>query len=338
MLTTKKILIIGPAWVGDMIMSQTLYKFIKQNNPDAVIDVIAPKATCSLLSFMPEVRKAILFEGERGKLNFWQRFRLAKQLRVEKYDQAIITPNSFKSAFIPFFAKIKQRTGWLGEQRYGLLNDYRLLDKQKYPLMIERFAALAIDAKAAVPTSLPYPKFTVNEDQVTEALKKLNITLTNKPVLALCPGAEFGPAKRWPAEYYAEIAKQKLAEGWDIWLFGSPKESDAAKLIQIVTNNACVDLVGKTNLIEAITIMSKASAVVCNDSGLMHVAAALNKPLVVVYGSSSPKFTPPLSKDVKILSLNLDCSPCFKRECPLGHLNCLKHLMPERVLHALNDL
>ncbi len=334
-----KFLIVGPAWVGDMIMSQTLYKYIKQLHPDAIIDVLAPQATVALLALMPEVRNAITVELGHGQFNLVTRYQLGKKLRAEKYDHAIVTPNSFKSALTPFFANIPQRTGWLGEQRYILLNDARRLDKQKYPLMIQRFAALAINKHEALPEQLPFPKFLMNAEHVSQALDVvLGQKTINKPILALCPGAEFGPAKRWPYEYYAAVAQQKVAEGWAVWLFGSPKEAEAATIIQQATNNACVDVIGKTTLLQAISLLSLTSAVICNDSGLMHVAAALDKPLVVVYGSSSPKFTPPLSQQVKMLSLNLDCSPCFKRECPLGHLHCLKKLMPEQVLNAIQEL
>lgn len=333
-----KYLVVGPAWVGDMIMAQSLFKFIKQQDSNAIIDVMAPKSTLDLLLLMPEVRQSIPIDLGHGQFNLCTRYQLGKKLRAEKYDQAIITPNSLKSALMPFFAKIPRRTGWLGEQRYILLNDSRRLNKLKYPLMIQRFAALALEKNAPLPEKLPFPKFSVNAQKVATTVAKLDLVLTGKPILALCPGAEFGPAKRWPPEYYAEVAKQKLKEGWDVWLFGSPKESEAAIVVQEATGYACVDLVGKTKLLQAIDLMSLTAAVICNDSGLMHVAAALDKPLVVLYGSSSPKFTPPLSDQVKILTLALDCSPCFKRECPLGHLNCLNKLMPDLALQALEEL
>lgn len=338
--THKKYLIVGPAWVGDMIMSQTLYKFIKEKEPTAIIDVLAPKSTVALLALMPEVRRAITLDLGHGDLNLKKRYKLGRNLRQESYDHVLVTPNSLKSALIPFFAKIPRRTGWLGEQRYFLLNDIRRLDPVKYPLMIERFAALALDKTAALPAELPKPRFFIPPEQIQSSWHKIfgDREPSKKKILALCPGAEFGPAKRWPYEYYAELAKTKLAEGWEVWLFGSPKESEAAELIQKTTDNGCVDLIGKTGLLDAIALLSMVSLVVSNDSGLMHVAAALAKPLVVIYGSSSPKFTPPLSEQVKILSLGLECSPCFKRNCPLEHLNCLKGLKPELVLKAIDEL
>lgn len=333
-----KYLIIGAAWVGDMIMSQTLFTFVKQNDPAAIIDVVAPKATVALVELMPEIRQGIVLESGHGDFNLFARYHLGKKLRAEKYDQVLVIPNSWKSALIPFFAKIPRRTGWLGEQRYMLLNDWRKLNKEKYPLMIQRLAALAITKNATLPQKLPYPKLTITSAMIDAALEKTHLSKPTKPILALCPGAEFGPAKRWPPEYYAEVAAQKLAEGYEVWLFGSPKEAEAAEVIQQHTQQRCVNLVGKTKLLDAVALMSLATAVVTNDSGLMHIAAALDKPLVAIYGSSSPQFTPPLSDKVMVLSLGLDCSPCFQRECPLGHLNCLKKLPASMVLQALSTI
>jgi len=332
------ILIIGPAWVGDMMMSQVLLKLIKAQHPDAPIDVIAPPHSAPLLARMPEVRHFIPLAIGHGKLELKIRYEMAKSLRATGYQQAYVLPNSFKSAFIPFLAKIPKRTGWLGECRLGLLNDVRFLDKSALPLMIQRFAALAFPRNAPLPTTLPWPALNVDEAVVASTLQAVGLSKPTKPILALCPGAEFGPAKRWPAYHYAEVAKQKLAEGYDVWLLGSPKEQADAAEIMAITDQRCVDLTGKTSLAQAIDLLSLASIVVSNDSGLMHIAAALQRPLVVLYGSSSPGFTPPLSDKVEILSLHLPCSPCFKRECPLGHLKCLVDLMPAQVLTAIGKL
>lgn len=334
---TKKILVVAPAWVGDMVMSQVLYKLLKAQG-DVQIDLVAPKHSGPLAARMPEVHTFIDLPLGHGQFELAARRALGKRLREAHYDQAIVLPNSWKSALVPWFANIPVRTGWLGEMRFGLLNDARRLDKKRYPLMIERFAALAYPNKASLPEQLPWPSLHADAKNLARVIALLNIPITGKPILGLCPGAEFGPAKRWPDAYFAEVAKQKIAQGWDVWLFGSPKEKPQADLIQSVTNNGCVDLVGKTALADAIDLMSATNAIISNDSGLMHIAAALGKPLVVMYGSSSPGFTPPLSHTVKVLNLELDCSPCFKRECPLGHLNCLKQMHPEMVLSALDSL
>lgn len=329
MSTPKKILIIGPSWIGDMIMAQTLFKLLKQRE-DCIIDVLAPAHSAAVVTRMPEIRQLIPLPLTHGELGLTKRYQLGKQLRAEHYDQAIVMPRSFKSALIPFFARIPKRTGWIGEARFGLLNDFRRLNKQALPLCVQRFAAHAFAKNETLPEKLPWPELTQGE-------KPANIT-ENRPILALCPGAAFGEAKRWPAEHYAAVAKQKLKEGWAVWLFGSKAEMPQTQAIQDLCDNQCVDYAGQLQLTETMDLMSCANAVVANDSGLMHIAAALSRPLVVVYGSTSPRFTPPLSDNVQMVSLGLSCSPCFKRECPLGHLNCLKQLTPDLVLKSLEEL
>ena len=333
----NNILIIGPAWVGDMVMAQTLFILLREHNPDINIDVLAPDWNKPLLERMGQVNNALSLPFKHGELNCRGRYKIAKLLRHKNYDQAIVLPNSWKSALIPFWAKISLRTGWRGEMRYGLLNDCRILDKTKLPLMIQRFCALALPGRQKLPDYLPRPSLVSQEEKISVAIDKHHIK-TDKPIMALCPGAEFGPAKRWPARHYAKVAKSKLERGYQVWLFGSSNDQATAAEIQKEVNNTCVDLTGKTSLAEAIDLLSLADCVVSNDSGLMHIAAALARPLVVLYGSSSPGFTPPLSDNVEILSENLACSPCFQRECPLKHLNCLRNLQSERVLDALMRL
>ncbi len=330
-----KFLIIGPAWVGDMVMSQTLYQRLKQIYPDCIIDVIAPAWSEAILARMPEVNTAIHLPITHGELKLRQRYQLAKSLRQRCYTHAIVLPNSWKSALIPWWAKIPTRTGYRGEMRWGLLNDIRTLDKQRYPLMIEQFMALA---QTTNKTHACKPRLIVSATDVDTALHKHHLNTHNKPILGLCPGAEYGPAKRWPAQHFATVAKEKLAQGWQIWIFGSAKEQPIATTIQQHCQQKCIDLTGKTNLAQAIDLLSLTDAVITNDSGLMHIASALQRPLIALYGSSSPAFTPPLSANAKILSLQLSCSPCFKRECPLGHFKCLTDLMPQRVLNTLNEL
>lgn len=323
-----------------MVMAQALFIRLRETHADCEIHVLAPDWSRPLIDRMPEVKKAIAMPIGHGSFNWQGRKQLGKFLQAEQYDQAIILPNSWKSALIPFFAKAKKRTGWLGEMRYGLLNDARKLDKQAYPLMVERFVALADAAGAILPQPLPRAALQVNKDDVVKSLEKYSLN-TSKPVLALCPGAEFGPAKKWPEQYYAEVAQEKLKQGWQVWIYGSVKDEAVAEKIkqQLVSHSEhCHVLAGQTSLAEAIDLLSVADAVVSNDSGLMHIAAALNRTLVAVYGSTSTAFTPPMADKVKTISMDLDCSPCFKRECPLGHLNCLKELKPSMVLTALDNL
>lgn len=337
-----KILIVGPSWVGDMVMAQSLFIALKREHPDCIIDVLAPNWSRPIIERMPEVRQALELPFGHGDLKFKERKAFAKSLQDEAYDQAISLPNSLKSALIPFWAKIPKRTGWRGEMRYLLLNDIRALDKQHYPLMIERFIALAYPKDAVLPSPLPHPALNINPETRDQALEKFQLSQRSRPVLALCPGAEFGESKRWPQDKYAKLAARRIDKGWSVWLFGSANDQPVAEAIMAELNEAqlenCVSLVGKTNLAEAVDLMSVADAVVTNDSGLMHIAAALNKPLVVVYGSTSPEFTPPLSDAVQIERLDLPCSPCFERECPLKHNDCMKKLSCEQVDTALTAL
>lgn len=334
------ILIIGPSWVGDMVMAQTLFTCLKQRHPDCQIDVLAPDWSRPILERMPEVRAALSFPLGHGVLELATRRKIGQSL-AGQYDQAILLPNSLKSALVPFFAKVPKRTGWKGEMRYGLLNDIRTLDKERLPLMIERFMALAYEPDAELPKPYPQPRLAIDDASREAALTKFGLGL-DRPVLALCPGAEFGEAKRWPAEYYAKVAELKIRAGWQVWLFGSKNdhpgcEDIRARLIPGLREES-VNLAGETSLAEAIDLLSCAGAVVSNDSGLMHVAAALNRPLVAVYGSTSPQFTPPLTDQVEIVRLGLECSPCFERTCRFGHYNCLRELKPRPVIEALDRL
>ena len=330
----RKYLIIGPSWVGDMVMAQSLFIDLKQREPDCQIDVLAPAWTAALIDRMPEVSELVAAGFNHGKLSLGERIRLGKTLRGRNYSNAILLPNSLKSALVPAIAKIATRTGWLGEQRWGLLNDIRRLDKSAIPMTVQRFIALGLPKGSPVRpiTDAPAPHLKVDETQVKANLLDNQLT-TDKPILVLCPGAEFGASKQWPTKYYAQVAQHYLAEGWQVWLMGSDNDRKACDEISQLNNGQCQILAGKTTLPQAIDLMSLASLVVSNDSGLMHIAAALQKPLVAVYGSTDPGHTPPLSGNHAIARLGLDCSPCFKRECPLQHLDCLRKLKPEAVIN-----
>jgi heptosyltransferase-2 len=349
-----------------MIMAQTLFKRLHERHPNLILDVLAPAWTLALLQHMPEVNEAIALPFGHGELKLLDRYRFGKSLRARQYDQAIVLPNSLKSALIPFFARIPQRTGFVGEMRYGLLNDARKLDKQALPLMVDRFCQLAKPAKSpptpllqSGKTAISVPPFVkggprgnlnhgpnlgqlspclhVEESEQHATLHMLGLT-TDKPIAAFCIGAEYGPAKRWPASYFAELGKILTGNGYDIWLIGSSKEAEIGASIEQSSGGLCHNLCGKTNLSEAIDMLAASDLVVSNDSGLMHVAAALDKPMLALYGSSSPGFTPPLSDKARVVSLNLECSPCFERECPLGHFNCMMQLTPERVAEEIEKL
>ncbi len=332
-------LVVGPSWVGDMVMAQSLFILLRQNRPDEVIDVLAPSWSEPLLARMPEVRRAITMPVGHGQLQLRQRLALGKTLRAEGYARAILLPNSLKSALVPWFARIPQRIGWRGEWRYGLLNDVRRLDPQRYPLMVQRFAALAFPEGVLLPEPLPWPRLRVDAAS-TAALRQQHGL--EKPFVALCPGAEFGPAKRWPAAHYAAVAAAFMHRGLGVALFGSANDQPVARALldalPDTLRQRCVDLTGRTRLADALDLLAAAQLVVSNDSGLMHAAAALERPLVVLYGSTSPGFTPPLARRVQILQLAVDCGPCFRRECPLQHLKCLRDLAPGQVLAAADHL
>lgn len=333
MIDRENILIVGPSWVGDMVMAQALFKVIKARHDNVHIDVLAPAWSHPILERMPEVNEAFVMPVGHGKLQLKTRYVLAKKLRLNAYDQAFILPNSFKSALIPFLSRIALRTGWLGEVRWGLVNDIRYLNKKRYPLMVQRYLALGFKRGEPFNHQDYYPHLVVNENKCQAALQKYKL-VTDRPVLMLCPGAQYGASKRWPEEYYAKVATQFIAKGGQVWLMGGKGEKPTIRIIQHLCQNQCEEL-SDTTLAEAIDLMSLVDTVISNDSGMMHIAAALDKRLIAIFGSSSPDFTPPLSKKAKVLSLEMSCKPCFKRECPLKHHKCMREITPEQVLALL---
>lgn len=322
-------------------MAQSLFKTLRACYPEMNIDVLAPAWTESLLVRMSEVREIIVQPVGHGRLALGERYRLGRRLRKAAYDWSLILPNSWKSALIPYFARIPRRSGFLGEFRYGLLNDVRHLNRQESPSTVQRFVTLGLSKKAGVPdlNSLPIPQLQVDQKRLSASIKRLELD-GSRPALALCPGAEYGPAKRWPPEYFAAIARYYNSQGWQSWIFGSDRDRSIAEAVCHHAGPGCINLAGKTSLEEVVDLMSACQAVVSNDSGLMHLAAAIGRPLVAIFGSSDPGFTPPLAMPGRffIERLDLECSPCFERECPLGHLRCLRGLHPERIMRALDTL
>ncbi len=333
---SRAVLVVGPSWVGDMVMAQSLFKALLENEPETAIDVLAPGWSLPLLRRMPEVRQGVEMPLGHGRLGLAERWRQGRSLRG-RYDRAILLPNSWKSAIVPYAAGIPVRTGWRGEMRYGLLNDLRRLDKARYPMTVQRFVALAGAADAPLPAIRP-PRLVVREADVQAAARALGANKSEtRRVLALCPGAEYGPAKQWPTVHFAELGRNMARQGWDLWLFGSEKDQAVCEGIA-ATCKVVTNLAGRTTLEQAVDLMSLADAVVSNDSGLMHVAAALDRPLVALYGSSDPGFTPPLNPEHEIVNLGLDCSPCFQRECPLGTTACLVDMSVAQVEAALHQV
>jgi heptosyltransferase II len=327
----NRILVVGPSWVCDTVLAQPLIMRLRAGSANLQIDVLAPPWTVALLQRMPEVGDVIENPFKHGELKVFGRRRLGMDLRARRYDAAIVLPNSLKSALPPFFASIPVRTGYRGEMRVGLLNDVRHLDERRLPTLAERFAALAQPPGTVLHRPLPRPHLRTDPANRVRVVESLGLSL-GRPIAAFCPGAEYGAAKRWPTEHYARLAERLLQAGLQIWVIGSPNDAPiGAEIAAAVRQPGIANLCGRTSLADAIDLLAAAAVVVSNDSGLMHVAAALDRPLIALYGSSSPGYTPPLSGAASILSLQLPCSPCFKRECPLGHLRCLRDLDPGQV-------
>jgi heptosyltransferase-2 len=328
----RKILIVGPSWVGDMVMAQSLFMSLKADG-ECEIDVLAPAWSLPILSRMPEVRRGVVMPLGHGQFGLAARRNLGKELSREGYDQSIVLPGSFKSALVPFFARIPQRTGFRGEMRYGLINDMRPLDRALLPMTVQRFVALGQRETATAPVFPPSPRLHANPDNQTALRKRFKLD-TARPAIVFMPGAEYGPAKQWPPTHYDKLAHLLAARGFQIWVLGSEKDTAAARPITN-GNPSVLDFTGHTSLGDAVDLIALSSAAVCNDSGLMHVAAALDVPLVAIFGSSSPEHTPPLARRAVVETLRLECAPCFKRRCPFEHTRCLNGITPEKVLATL---
>jgi len=327
-----KILVVAPSWIGDTILAQPLLSLLKRNNPAARIEVLAADWSAPLLERMAGVDAVIGNPFKHGEFKFGARRALGRRLASADYSHAYVLPNSWKSALIPFFAGIPRRIGYQGENRYLLLNERHRLDVARHPQLVQRYAALA----GPLPAVLPQPRLSSTPEQQQIARRALNLPLDAAPVI-FCPGAEYGPAKRWPAQHFAALARLVATPQNPVWLIGSDKDTVVGDEIAAAAGGAALNLCGRSTLEQAIDLIAGARCVVSNDSGLMHVAAALARPLVALYGSSSPGYTPPLSPRATIVSRNLSCSPCFKRECPLGHFDCMNGITPQQVADMMQQ-
>jgi heptosyltransferase-2 len=305
-----------------MVMAQSLFKTLKASDPDCVLDVLAPAWSLPIVARMPEVRAGIASETGHGEIGLRTRRRIAGELRANNYDRAIIMPRSIKAALIPWFARIPVRTGFRGEFRYWLINDVRGFDAEKLDQTVKRFVALGLGWNASF-GEIRDPSLRVDKGRQQHLLADLSLDMT-RPVIAMMPGAEYGPAKCWPLEYFADLAERLDSSGYSVWVLGSDK--DIVEGDEISKHGHARNLCGKTELADVIDLLALCERVVSNDSGLMHIASAVGTHVHGIYGSSSPLFTPPLTPKFDIHSLDLDCSPCFERQCPLGHLRCLKEI------------
>lgn len=325
----KQILVVGPSWVGDMVMAQSLFMTLKQKHPDAAIDVLAPEWSLPILQRMPEVREGICLPVKHKQLGLFARWKVGRELREKKYDQAIVLPRSFKAALVPFFAKIPTRTGYRGESRYGVINDMRSLEKAILTQTAQRYVALGSAKSGPTSAVMPYPSLIIDIQNQQQLLEKLKLQ-TDKPVIGMMPGAEYGPAKQWPVESYRDLADKLIQQGYRVWVFGSLKETELGN--SIAANVDIISLCGKTRLEDVVDLLACCQSVVSNDSGLMHIAAAVGTKVIVIYGSSTPDYTPPLTDKAKTIYHRLECSPCFDRKCRFGHYECLRKITTNEVL------
>ncbi len=332
-----RILVVAPSWIGDTVFAQPLFRLLHRRHHGLQLDVLAPPYLRPVLEHMPDVQSIIDNPFAHGDLRLGDRRRLGIMLRDRKFDQAIVLPNSLKSALVPFLANIPLRTGFVGEMRYGLLNDARRLDEDRLTTMVDRYAFLAEPRGKTLSRPVARPALHVGSAELNAALGKFELDI-DRQVVIFCPGAEYGPARRWPAAHYGALAKSIVAEGKQVWLLGSAKDREVADQVKTASGGICRNLAGETNLTEAIRLLAAANLVVSNDTGLLHVASALNRPVVALYGSTAPGLAPPYSDRSASISLNLSCSPCRERVCPLGHFNCMKQLTPERVASSITSM
>jgi heptosyltransferase-2 len=328
-------LVVGPSWVGDMVLAQSLLISLKECDPDLPIDVIAPSWSVAVAQRMTEVRDAIALPIPHRELGWSRRWSLARSLRSREYTQAIVLPRSLKSALVPWLAQIPKRTGYRGEWRYGLLNDIRKGAAGRSISPARRWFALGHPPDAVLPVTVPHPRLRPDPENQHRLIRALGLSIDG-PLVALVPGGEHGSAKRWPVEYFATLARELAHRGITVWILGSARETVVAEAIA-AQGGAVTNLCGRTTIPDAIDLLALANGVVCNDSGLMHVAASVGAFVVALYGPTNPAYTPPLTDNCQVMYLNLECSPCFSSECPLGHHNCLREITPDAVLETLLD-
>ncbi len=338
---SRKIFIVSPAWLGDLIMSQSLYISLKKLDKNCHITLYAPSYLHTIIKRMPQVDAIYENPFGHGQLRLKDRFIQGRQFAKEHFDEAFILANSIKSALVPFFANIPKRTAFIGENRYILLNNYRT-NKEDYPRMVERYVALAYDKTVCknadfLKDKITYPHLQAQAQE--SLLSKFNLD-PHKKYLAIGCGANYGPAKLWPTQYFAKVCDFWLEQGGAVLLFGSQKDQNIvneikSKLVQ--TSPYFYNIAGLTNLEEALDLLSMCKAAVCNDSGLMHIVAALNIPQVAIFGSTSTKYTPPLSDKALCLESSQNCHPCFKRTCKFDTYACLHELKPLAAINYIKN-
>jgi len=327
-MSNNKVLVVAPAWIGDLIISSAFINALKKSDSNLQIDLLVNENLSDIAMFLPNITNIIISKTSHGKFSFFYRLQLGFNLRKNNYSKSYILTNSLKSAIIPFIAGIKDRISYLGEYRYGLINRIiKTIDRNKG--MVNRYLNI-LDREY---TTDLQPLFNIGDNQ-----KKLEEKYSiNKKYIVICPDAEYGPAKKWPAQNWVNLV-ENLISNYQVVVVGL--DNSIKNKINTLESNNIINLIGKTSLKDAVEVLSSAECVVSNDSGLMHLSSAVDVPVVGIYGSSSPKYTPPLCEESKheIIYKDLDCSPCFKRSCPLGHTNCLNYITVDMVLSAIARL
>jgi heptosyltransferase-2 len=329
----RPILMVPYMWIGDFVRCHSVVRVLKARFPDRPVDMLASRLTAPLTAFMPGVRKAITFDIPRKKAAFSENFALAKLLREENYGTALIMPRKWKAAFAPYLAGIPERTGVFGEARFLLINDIRW-DEKQHKRMIDQSCALALPKNAPLPSSWPLPQLVVSEAQAEEWRGRMNVAKGTRAV-ALAPGS-VGEAKRWPVTYYAEAAKQLAQSNVEVWIIGGPDEKPFAKDILEHAGAGVRDFTGG-KLSDGVIALSLASAAVANDSGLLHVSAALGVPAIGMFGPTDPAKWAPINPVADIITHEplLDCQFCMQYVCPLQHHNCMREVLPSRVVESV---
>ncbi len=333
MMSDSPILIVPYMWIGDFVRCHTVVKLLKQRFPSRPIDVLTTAMVAPLLDYMLGVRKGIVADLARKRLALGQHRALAERLHQEGYGQALVMPRTWKSALAPYLAGIPVRTGFVGEARFGLINDRRW-GERRLPRMVERCAVLALPKGETRPAEWPLPELSVPAAELAAWRQRLGLAADGRAVIAFAPGA-VGLSKRWPSSSYAELARRLAAEGNSVWVIGGPGEKELAAEI-VAANEAHIrDLTG-SDLRNAILALAAADAAVSNDSGLLHVAAALGTPAIGIFGPTSPWHWAPLNPLAATIetATALDCRPCHKPTCRVGHHRCMRDIAPEQVLEA----
>jgi lipopolysaccharide heptosyltransferase II len=329
------ILIVPYQWIGDFVRCHSVVKLLRQRFPSRPVDMLATTLCAPLTEYMPGLRQAVIADLPRRRLALGQQHALAARLRREGYGTVLVMPRTWKAALAPYFAGIPERTGFIGEARFFLLNDLRSGEK-KLPRMVDRCGALALPRGADISPDWPLPELKVAPAEAEAWRKKHGLDGNRRPVVALAPGA-VGPAKRWPKESYAALAQKLLADGFAVWILGGPAETPLAQ--EIVGGTQARDLTG-TDLRNAILALACAAAAVSNDSGLLHVAAALGAPSIGIFGPTSLWHWAPLNPLAATIETTseLDCRPCHKPVCRLGHHRCMRDIAPSQVISAVENI